>query len=150
MNKIVQEIEIGNRKLSLETGFLAQQANGAVLGRYGDTVVLATVCSAPAKESLGYFPLSVEYEERLYAGGKIKTSRFIKREGRPSDNAILNARLIDRSIRPLFPKDYLKEVQVIVTILSVIRKMIRTWWQQLQPRPLCLFPIFLGQDPSVR
>jgi len=119
MNKIVQEIEIGNRKLSLETGFLAQQANGSVLGRYGDTVVLATVCSAPAKESLGYFPLSVEYEERLYAGGKIKTSRFIKREGRPSDNAILNARLIDRSIRPLFPKDYLKEVQVIVTILSV-------------------------------
>ena len=109
----------GGRTLTLSTGHLANQASGSVLARYGDTVVLATVCSGGSGESLGYFPLTVEYEERLYAGGKIKTSRFIKREGRPAEEAILKARLIDRSIRPLFPKDYINEVQVIATILSV-------------------------------
>jgi polyribonucleotide nucleotidyltransferase len=118
-NKIVQkEINWGGRALSLQHGKLAQQANSSVLGRYGDTMVLATVVSAPPREDVDYFPLTVEYEERLYASGRISTSRFIKREGRPTEEAILNARLIDRSIRPLFPKDYFNEVQVVITILS--------------------------------
>jgi len=113
-----KEISWGGRTLSLETGKLARQADAAVVARYADTVVLATVVSTPAAEDLGYFPLTVDYEERLYAAGKISSSRFIKREGRPSDEAILNGRLIDRSIRPLFPKDYFNQVQVIITILS--------------------------------
>lgn len=119
MKKISKKTDLGGRELSLEVGRFAAQANGAVLARYGDTVVLATVVSAGPKEELDYFPLFVEYQEKLYAGGKIKGSRWVKREGRPSDEAILAARLIDRSIRPLFPKDYLNEVQVIVTVLSV-------------------------------
>ena len=114
-----KSIELGGRKLTLQTGQLAEQASGAVLASYGETVVLATVVSAPLKQDLGYFPLTVEYQERLYAGGRIKGSRWVKREGRPSDDDILSARLIDRSIRPLFPKNYKKEVQVVITILSV-------------------------------
>jgi len=85
----------------------------------GETVVLATVTVADLKEDWGYFPLSVDYQEKLYAGGRIKGSRWVKREGRPSDDEILTARLIDRSIRPLFPKDYQKQVQIVVTVLSV-------------------------------
>uniref|UniRef100_A0A831YYS9 Polyribonucleotide nucleotidyltransferase n=1 Tax=candidate division WWE3 bacterium TaxID=2053526 RepID=A0A831YYS9_UNCKA len=123
MAKVIKkEIEFGGRILSLEYGELAGQANGSVLARYGDTVVLATATSDKAKEDLGYFPLSVEYVERLYAGGIIKGSRFVKREGRPSDEAVISGRLIDRSIRPLFPKDYLDEVQVVITVLSVDRE----------------------------
>jgi polyribonucleotide nucleotidyltransferase len=117
--KIVKkEINWGGRTLSFERGRLANQADGAILGRYGDTMVLATVVSAPPREDVDYFPLSVDYEERLYASGRISTSRFIKREGRPTEEAILNGRLIDRSVRPLFPKDYFNEVQVVLTILS--------------------------------
>lgn len=120
MKKVEKSIDLGGRKLTLQTGVLAQQATGAVLASYGETVVLATVVSAPPKQDLGYFPLFVEYQERLYAGGRIKGSRWVKREGRPTDNEILSARLIDRSIRPLFPKEYKgKEVQVMVTVLSV-------------------------------
>jgi len=119
MKKIEKTIELGGRKLTLETGLLAQQATSSVKATYGETVVLATVVAAPLKMDLGYFPLSVDYQERLYAGGKIKGSRWVKREGRPSDDEILTSRLIDRSIRPLFPKTYLKEVQVVVTLLSV-------------------------------
>ena len=111
--------EIAGRTLSLETGKLAPQANAAVLARYGDTVVLATVVMGPEKPEMGYFPLSVEYVERLYAGGKIKGSRWVKREGKPSDEAILIGRAIDRSIRPLFPKGMINDVQVVVTELSV-------------------------------
>jgi polyribonucleotide nucleotidyltransferase len=111
--------EFAGRTLTFETGELARQATAAVLARYGDTMVLATVVVGRVREDLGYFPLSVEYGERLYAGGKIKGSRWVKREGRPSDEAVLTGRLIDRSIRPLFPKDYKNEVQVIVTVLSV-------------------------------
>jgi len=113
-----KSIEIGGKLLTLTVGQYAGQAHGAVLAQYGDTVVLATVVEA-APQNLGYFPLQVEYVERLYAGGRIKGSRWVKREGRPSDEDILTARLIDRSIRPLFPKDYLNEVQVVVTVLSV-------------------------------
>ena len=117
--KIEKSIDLGGRKLTLQTGILAGQASGAVLASYGETVVLATVVGAPLKQDLGYFPLSVEYQERLYAGGRIKGSRWVKREGRPSDDEILSGRLIDRSIRPLFPKSYEKEVQVMLTVLSV-------------------------------
>jgi len=116
---IKKETEVEGRTLSLEYGELAGQANGAVLARYGDTVVLATATSAKPREDLNYFPLTVDYVERLYAGGRIKGSRFIKREGRPSDEAIVSGRVIDRTIRPLFPKDYNDEVQVVITVLSV-------------------------------
>lgn len=119
MKKIEKSIELGGRTLTLTTGELAEQAAGAVMARMGDTVVLATVASAPLKQDLDYFPLTVEYQEKLYAGGRIKGSRWVKREGRPTDEEILSARLIDRSIRPLFPKTYKKEVQVIVMVLSV-------------------------------
>lgn len=118
--KIVKEsITVGDRELSLEYGRVAEQADCAVLAKYGDTMVLVTVVSSGPREDIDYFPLFVEYIERLYAGGRIKGSRWVKREGRPSDDAILKARLIDRSIRPLFPDTYRNEVQVVATILSV-------------------------------
>ncbi len=119
MKKVEKSIELGGRTLTLTTGTLAEQAAGAVMARMGDTVVLATVAAAPLKMEMDYLPLSVEYQERLYAGGRIKGSRWVKREGRPTDEEILAARLIDRSIRPLFPKTYKKEVQLIVMVLSV-------------------------------
>ena len=120
MSKVVRkEIDLGGKRLVLETGELASQANAAVLATYGETVILATAVSQKTSQDIDYFPLSVEYEEKLYAGGRISTSRFIKRENRPSEAAVLTARLIDRSIRPLFPKDFQEEVQVIVTVLSI-------------------------------
>jgi polyribonucleotide nucleotidyltransferase len=119
MKVIQKSFNIGGRTLILEVGRLAHQANAAVLGRLGDTQVLATVCSAKPREDLDYFPLTVDYIERLYAGGRISSSRFIKREGRPTEEAILTGRLIDRSIRPLFPPDFYDETQVIITVLSV-------------------------------
>ena len=119
MNKNKISLELGGKTLTLETGELATFATASVLARLGDTMVLATVVEGKVREDLGYFPLTVEYVERLYAGGRIKGSRWVKREGRPSDDAILTARLIDRSIRPLFSKEFKKEVQVVVTVLSV-------------------------------
>ncbi|MBI4092069.1 MAG: polyribonucleotide nucleotidyltransferase [Candidatus Levybacteria bacterium] len=119
MEKSSKTLQINGTTLTLETGVLAQQATAAVLGRMGDTMVVTTVVMGREDSTLGYFPLSVEYVERLYAGGRIKGSRWVKREGRPSDEAILTARMIDRSIRPLFPKALKKDVQVIVTVLSV-------------------------------
>jgi len=119
MKKIEKSIELGGRTLTLTTGELAEQAAGAVMARMGDTVVLATVASAPLKMEMDYFPLSVEYQEKLYAGGRIKGSRWLKREGRPTDEEILTARLIDRSIRPLFPKTYKREVQVVAMVMAV-------------------------------
>lgn len=105
--------------MEIETGLLAGQASGAVTVRYGDTVVLATaVMSAAASKISGYFPLMVDFEERYYAAGKIKGSRFIKREGRPSDDAILSGRAADRTIRPLFESRMRNDVQVICTVLS--------------------------------
>ncbi len=113
-------VDVAGRPFTLETGRLAGLAHGAVTVRYGDTVVLATAVSgAEPREGIDYFPLMVDYEERLYAAGKISGSRFIKREGRPSEAAILNARLIDRPLRPLFPKKFKCDVQVICTILSI-------------------------------
>ena len=113
-------LQIGGRVLEIETGLLAKQASGSVTVRYGDTVVLATATmSKGASRISGYFPLMVDYEERYYAAGKIKGSRFIKREGRPSDEAILTGRVVDRTIRPLFNGRMRNEVQVVVTVLSI-------------------------------
>ena len=111
--------EFAGRTLTLETGRLAGLADGAVLVRYGDTVILATaVSSGLPREGIDFFPLTVEFEEKMYAAGKIPGG-FIKREGRPSESAILNARLTDRPLRPLFPKDYRNETQIVITVLSV-------------------------------
>lgn len=119
MKIISKSTEIGGRILTLEVGRFAEQASSAVLARYGDTMIISTVVASPKTSNLDYFPLTVEYVERLYAGGRIKGSRWVKREGRPSDDAILNARLIDRSIRPLFNQSFRHDIQVIVTVLSV-------------------------------
>jgi len=116
---VTKEIDLNGRKLKLETGKLAQQADASVVASWGETVVLATVTTQPLVEDIGYFPLSVEFVEKYYAGGRISSSRFIKREARPSEEAVLTGRLIDRSIRPLFPKEFHDEVQVIVTVLSI-------------------------------
>ncbi len=111
-------IEIGGRSLSLETGLLARQANGAVVLRYGDTVVLvtATVSEKP-REGVDFFPLTCDFEEKMYAAGKIPGG-FFKREGRPGERATLSARLMDRPLRPLFPDGFRNDVQVIATVLS--------------------------------
>src|SRR6266540_1240658 len=111
------EAEIGGQSFSLEAGKLAEQADGAVLVRYGDTILLATAVSAEPREGIDFFPLTVDYEERMYAAGKIPGG-FIKRESRPSEAAILAARLTDRPIRPLFPEGYKDDVQVVLTVLS--------------------------------
>ncbi|MDP9273631.1 MAG: polyribonucleotide nucleotidyltransferase [Chloroflexota bacterium] len=111
------EAEIGRQSFSLEAGKLAEQADGAVLVRYGDTVVLATAVAKEPREGLDFFPLTIDYEERMYAAGKIPGG-FIKRESRPSEAAILAMRLTDRPIRPLFPKGYRNDVQVVLTVLS--------------------------------
>ncbi len=111
------EAEIGAQTFSLEAGKLAEQADGAVLVRYGDTVLLATAVSAEPREGIDFFPMTIDYEERMYAAGKIPGG-FIKRESRPSEAAILAMRLTDRPIRPLFPKGYKQEVQIVLTVLS--------------------------------
>ncbi|SCY12203.1 polyribonucleotide nucleotidyltransferase [Alkaliphilus peptidifermentans] len=111
--------EIGGRPFSVEVGKIAELAHGACTVKYGDTVVLVTACASKGpREGIDFFPLSCDYEERSYAAGKIPGG-FIKREGRPSEKAVLTSRLIDRPIRPLFPKNYRNDVQVIATVLSV-------------------------------
>src|SRR4029077_19758433 len=111
-------VQIGQQEISFETGHLAKQADGAVVVRGGDTMVLATAQGrAEAREGADFFPLTVDVEERMYAAGKIPGG-FFKREGRPTERAILTARMIDRPIRPLWPKGFRNEVQVICTILS--------------------------------
>ncbi|ALS21685.1 MULTISPECIES: polyribonucleotide nucleotidyltransferase [Paenibacillus] len=117
MEKKVQ-MDLGGRPLILETGRLAKQANGAVLARYGETVVLCTVTASAEPKDLDFFPLTVNYEERLYSVGKIPGG-FIKREGRPSEKAILASRLTDRPIRPLFPEGFRNDVQVVAMVMSV-------------------------------
>lgn len=119
MKIVSKSASIAGKTLTLEVGRFAEQASAAVLAKYGDTMVLATVTASTKETALDYFPLSVEYVERLYAGGRIKGSRWVKREGRPTDDAVLAGRVIDRSIRPLFPKAYNHDVQVIITVLSV-------------------------------
>ena len=120
MRKIISKsADIAGRKLTFEVGRFAQQATSEVLAKYGDTTVLAVVTVGSTDHKKDYFPLSVDYQERLYAGGRIKGSRWVKREGRPTDAETLSARLIDRSIRPLFAPEFKREVQVVVMVLSV-------------------------------
>lgn len=116
--KRVYSMDWAGRKLTVEIGQLAKQANGAVLVRYGDTVVLSTATASKEPKNVDFFPLTVNYEERLYAVGKIPGG-FIKREGRPSEKAILASRLIDRPIRPLFAEGFRNEVQVVSMVMSV-------------------------------
>ncbi len=113
------EIEVGKHRLIIETGKMAKQADGAVVVRYGDTIVLTTVCSAKElpEEPIDFFPLTVNYMERTYAAGKIPGG-FFKREGKPTEKEVLGSRIIDRPIRPLFPRDYFFETQVIAMVLS--------------------------------
>ena len=117
-NEKKYEFEINGRKGSFSTGKLALKSESSILARMGDTVITVNVNSAPAMSDAGYFPMSVEYIEKFYASGKISGSRFVKRERFPSDDAILKARMIDRSVRCRFPKDYRNEVNVIVTVMS--------------------------------
>lgn len=113
------EMEFAGRTLTLETGKFSFQANGSLLATYGETVVLANATSTEFDEEADGLPLRVDYEEKLYAGGVIKNSRFIKREGAPSEDSILSGRAIDRGVRPFFPRDYQNETQLVLTVLSV-------------------------------
>src|SRR5437763_7552784 len=115
-----QEAVIGGRVMSIETGRVAEQASGAVLARYGETVILATaVGSDEPREGIDFFPLTVDVEERMYAAGKI-AGGFIKREGRAAEHAILACRLADRPLRPLFPIGYRDVVQIVIRVLSAV------------------------------
>src|SRR3990167_9977859 len=119
--KIIKvETEFCGRPLSLEVNRVGFRTSAAVLARYGDTMLLASAMLSPeVAQDLYFFPLSIEYEERFYAAGRISGSRFIKREGRPSDDAVQVGRMIDRPIRPLWPRGYRHEVQGVVTMLSM-------------------------------
>jgi polyribonucleotide nucleotidyltransferase len=118
MKRVTKTINWGGRQLTLETGEIARQATGAVLVNFEDTVVLVTVVgNHDAKPGQDWFPLTVDYQERTYAAGKIPGG-FFKREGRPSEKEILTSRLIDRPIRPLFPEGFYNEVQIVATVMS--------------------------------
>lgn len=120
MNKIIRkEIDFAGKKLVLETGELALRANMAVKATYGDSVLLVTVVSGEPITETDFLGLRVQYEEKLYASGSIKSSRFVKREGKATDDAIIARRTVDHAVRPLFPKDYMDEVQLVVTVLSL-------------------------------
>ena len=112
------EVELGGRTLSIETGKLAKQADGAALVQYGETVVLGTVVRDKPREGIDFFPLTVDYREKMNAAGKIPGSRFRRREGAPNTKEILTMRNIDRPIRPLFPKGYFDEVQIQCWVLA--------------------------------
>ena len=118
MNKVIKTFQYGQHEVRLETGAVARQANGAVIASMGDTVVMVTVVGKKESRGHDFFPLTVDYEERTYAAGKIPGG-FFKREGRPSEAAILTCRLIDRPIRPMFADGFMNEVQVVVTVLSI-------------------------------
>src|SRR3990167_10005759 len=118
MNIVRKSFQYGDHEITLETGRIARQANGAVLATMGETVVLATVVGRKeSKDGTDFFPLTVNYQEKFYAAGRIPGG-YLKREGRPGDNETLISRLIDRPIRPLFPKHFNNEVQVVVTVMS--------------------------------
>ncbi|MFZ5559560.1 MAG: polyribonucleotide nucleotidyltransferase [Patescibacteria group bacterium] len=118
MEEKIFKTEIEGRELSVELGRLAQQTNGSAVVKYGQTVVLATAVMGEKTSEKNYFPLTVDYEERFYAAGKIKGSRWVKREGRPTDEAILTGRLVDRAIRPLFNHEIRNDIQIVTTVLS--------------------------------
>ena len=117
-NQIVKTFQFGQHEVKLETGRIAKQSHGSVIASMGDTVILATAVGQPDSEPKSFLPLTIDYEERTYAAGKIPGG-FFKREGRPSEKAILTCRLIDRPLRPLFPKGFAQEVQVVITVLSL-------------------------------
>lgn len=119
MKKKEYSVEIDGKTMTAEFNDWADQANGSVLLRYGNSAVLATVVMGSKDSNLDYFPLSVEYEEKFYAAGAILGSRFMRREGRPSDEAVLSGRIVDRTIRPLFPKGLKRDVQVIISVLAI-------------------------------
>ncbi|MEK7169738.1 MAG: polyribonucleotide nucleotidyltransferase [Patescibacteria group bacterium] len=119
MQKKEFSIEVGGKKLTAEFSDLAEQANGSVIMKYGNTTALVTATMSKGEKELDYFPLTVDYEERFYAAGEILGSRFIRREGRPTDEAVLSGRIVDRTVRPLFDQRARREVQVVITILSI-------------------------------
>ena len=114
----IASCDLDGKVISVETGTLARQADGAVVVRIGDTIILVTVGVASPREGIDFFPLLVDFEEKMYAAGKIPGVRYIRREGRPSETAILSARRIDRSIRPLFPDGFRNDIQIVATVLS--------------------------------
>ena len=140
LDKKMFEFRLGDRKLEVKIGGLAEQASGCCLIRYGDTSILCTAQIGRNNPGMGFFPLTCDYEERFYAAGKILGSRFMRREGRPSTEAVLTSRLIDRAVRPLFPKDLTNEVQVIATCLS--------WDAENDPSTLGLFGASLALGMS--
>src|SRR5271170_250155 len=119
LNKKQFSIDIAGKTLTIEVSQLAEQANAAVLAKYGETVVLCTAVMGRREVELDYLPLKVDYEEKFYAAGKIIGSRYIRREGRSSEEAILAGRLVDRTIRPLFDNQIRHEIQVVVTVLQI-------------------------------
>src|SRR3989304_10598898 len=119
MQSKIYSIDIGGKTLTAEFNDWADQANGSVLVRLGNSAVLATAVMGSKETNLDYFPLSVEYEEKFYAVGAILGSRFMRREGRPLDEAVLSGRIVDRTIRPLFPKGLKRDVQVIISVLAI-------------------------------
>ncbi len=119
MQKKSYSIEVGGKMLTADFTDLADQAHGSVIVRYGNSAILATAVMGEEKAGMGYFPLSVEYEERFYAAGAILGSQFVRREGRPSDEGILGGRIVDRTIRPLFNQTLRREIQVIITVLAL-------------------------------
>lgn len=123
------ELELKGKSLYLETGRFAKQADGSIIARYGDTVILATaVAKKEAREDIDFFPLTVDYQEKAYAAGKIPGG-FFKREGRPSEKEVLTSRLIDRPIRPLFSEGFYSETQGIISVLSFGNENIQTSWE---------------------
>ena len=118
-NKKEFSIDIAGKKLTIEVSELAEQANAAVLAKYGETVVLATAVMGRRDVDMDYMPLKVDYEERFYAAGKIIGSRYVRREGRASEEAVLAGRLVDRTIRPLFNDRMRRDIQVVVTVLQI-------------------------------
>lgn len=119
MNKKEFALDLGGKKIGVEFNDLADQANGSVLVRSGNTIVLATAVMSEKDKDTDFFPLTVDFEEKFYASGKILGSRYIRREGKPSDEAILSGRIIDRTIRPLFDQDIRREIQIIISVLSI-------------------------------
>ena len=118
MNEITKTFQYGEHAVTLKSGKIARQASGAVIANMGDTTVMVTMVARKEDNDRDFFPLAVDYEERTYAAGKIPGS-FFKREGRPSEKAILTCRLMDRPLRPLFPKGFSQEVQIVSTVMSI-------------------------------
>src|SRR3990167_429484 len=119
LNKQEFKTEFAGQEVSISVSKIAEQATSAAIGKHGDTTVLVTITMGTADRDIDYFPLTIDYEEKFYAAGKIIGSRFIRREGRPSEEAILSGRLVDRALRPLFDSRIRRDIQIVVTILSI-------------------------------